>query len=491
MKKLIAILFAVAGLASAQNHTLSSTTLTVPMTIGQAYIQIASAAGLGAGSGSIANPKQIWVDRELLIVQASYNGTSLTVPVTRGSIKSTHASGVAALIGSPAWFYRSDATGACTAATVFVTPWVNILDGNQYLCSAGTWTLQGGGGGSISLTTTGSSGPATYAGGVLNVPQYAGTSSVGACTMTLAGATVTYPNAATGNGSGGPCSLYKITLTGNVTTASPSTNPAGMTTGQLYTFAITQDATGGRTWPGTAWPSTFSNVPTVIIPDKSQTTSYVCTWGGSACVAGLTVTTAPYSLGGGVTFATLTAATSCSSLSGPAYGTVSDSTVDALGSTITGGGSYAVGAFCFAGNWVVSAGVASSGSVGCGGPISAISSYTNVLAGDNYMWVNPAAVTTSIGASAEGLMPQTCTAVSLNINVPGAVGASGALTVTLYDVTLSAATGLTISIPANSTAAVYHSVGVTGAIVANHVYTLHLANAGGSTISNNWFWSLQ
>ena len=57
----------------------------------------------------------------------------------------------------------------------------------------------------------------------------------------------------------------KMTLTGNVTNSTTS----GATAGRLYTFSITQDGTGSRTF---AWPVTFKGATTVDSTASTSTT---------------------------------------------------------------------------------------------------------------------------------------------------------------------------------------------------------------------------
>jgi hypothetical protein len=79
-------------------------------------------------------------------------------------------------------------------------------------------------------------------------------------TTTLTYASTVTPDLSTGN-------IFKITLTGNVTLANPSSIQAG----GHYTFVITQDATGGRTISfGTVYKFANRAAPTL-----STTASYV------------------------------------------------------------------------------------------------------------------------------------------------------------------------------------------------------------------------
>lgn len=88
------------------------------------------------------------------------------------------------------------------------------------------------------------------------------------CTVVFA-ATPTFNTA-------GPCSIFEMTLTGNVT----SSTITGASSGRLIVFRITQDAVGGRTF---AWPANVDSPPTVNSAPNSSTeaTFYydgVATW---------------------------------------------------------------------------------------------------------------------------------------------------------------------------------------------------------------------
>lgn len=81
---------------------------------------------------------EIWVDGELMGV-ISVNTTSKVVGVIRG-IEGTsaqdHASGQMVLLGPPGAFQKYDPKGACTSTAILFTPWVNVSNGNQWLCSS-------------------------------------------------------------------------------------------------------------------------------------------------------------------------------------------------------------------------------------------------------------------------------------------------------------------------------------------------------------------
>lgn len=148
------------------------------------------------------------------------------------------------------------------------------VDGQCALGAGGVWTVGScNGTAAFTLTTTGTSGAATYTGGVLNVPQYnAGVSLSGTNTWTgvntFSAALITTPvslsivstaiatNAALGN-------YFEVTLAVSAaTTMSLPTNPVA---GQVITYELTQPSsgTGGTvTWNG-AFDFGTSGAPTL------------------------------------------------------------------------------------------------------------------------------------------------------------------------------------------------------------------------------------
>lgn len=190
------------GVAQAQVHTLASSTLTQPMDAVQPYMVVASAAG-------ITRTGATYIDNELVRVDPSYNGTALTVPLIRLGSNTPHASGAATLSGDPSWFHTSNAYGGCTLALVFASPWVNTTNTNQYLCTGGTWVLQGGGGGGgggggPNLITLSISGSSLTIGGVVTA-----CASLTPCFASVGnGNPITYTNQATAAPAAGSDTWY-------------------------------------------------------------------------------------------------------------------------------------------------------------------------------------------------------------------------------------------------------------------------------------------
>jgi hypothetical protein len=63
---------------------------------------------------------------------------STTISVRRGAAGTrarAHVSGAMVLAGQPDWFFSVDPGGSCTAAATLVTPYVNVMNGYEWLCS--------------------------------------------------------------------------------------------------------------------------------------------------------------------------------------------------------------------------------------------------------------------------------------------------------------------------------------------------------------------
>jgi hypothetical protein len=123
--------------ADAQVYTLTQTTANNG--ISSSTVQqftVASATNITANP-----PTMLYVDREAMLVLA-ISGTTVTVTRGANTTKAVgHASGAMVLAGSPDWFSDTDPTGSCTTATTKTAPHLNVITGNQWLCSTitGTW----------------------------------------------------------------------------------------------------------------------------------------------------------------------------------------------------------------------------------------------------------------------------------------------------------------------------------------------------------------
>jgi hypothetical protein len=134
---LFSLLFVLAALtASAQQNSLTNTTLAAAMDATQNYAIVTSATNL-------TSTRSLFVDGELMPINSQYNGTSTNVPLDRlGGKKSGHVIGATVISGRGNWFHNGAPFGACVAANTFVGPWVNTATGDIFRCGInGQWGL--------------------------------------------------------------------------------------------------------------------------------------------------------------------------------------------------------------------------------------------------------------------------------------------------------------------------------------------------------------
>ena len=109
---------------------LSSTTLNGAVSSTAPSFHLTSATGVAVGT-------ILYVNREAMRVHA-IDGTK--VSVARGQLGtpvSAHATAATVYIGSDDQFFAVDPVG--TAAEGYVTPWINVLTGDQFTVSSGQW----------------------------------------------------------------------------------------------------------------------------------------------------------------------------------------------------------------------------------------------------------------------------------------------------------------------------------------------------------------
>lgn len=157
MKNLIKIALAALLLGApsfAQQNLLTATTTSASMTANTRNMAVTSATNFQAPTVSQAG-SQVWIQDlgetygEVATVIA-VNSTTITLQRIPGQT-TAHASGALVLVGQPNWFYKFNPTGTCTTASTYVSPWLNTLTGQQWLCSTITktwvpgWGTLGGG----------------------------------------------------------------------------------------------------------------------------------------------------------------------------------------------------------------------------------------------------------------------------------------------------------------------------------------------------------
>jgi hypothetical protein len=133
--------------AFAQTFTLTQTTLSAAIGAADTVIYVASATNINAPNiRTTTFGSQLFVQSpgskgEVMTVQM-VSGTTITVRRgQKGTSAAAQVSGAMVLVGQPSWFFEYDPIGACTASTVYVSPWINTNTSNQWLCSSvtGSW----------------------------------------------------------------------------------------------------------------------------------------------------------------------------------------------------------------------------------------------------------------------------------------------------------------------------------------------------------------
>jgi hypothetical protein len=156
------------------------------------------------------------------------------------------------------------------------------------------------------LTTTGSSGSATYSAGTLNIPQYAGGGGTGNAANEVAVTFSATPTFTCGSASAGTTTHFTVAaLTGNITSSTLST----CTAGQAIGFHFVQDATGGHT---VAMPT---NWDALTVDGTASTATDAAYWydGTNGRLTSVNGKATPFLLGQAPERAAPTTATSCGS----------------------------------------------------------------------------------------------------------------------------------------------------------------------------------
>lgn len=140
-KSFIAFVLVATSVAFGQQNTLVQTSLSAAIDNARTVITVASATNI---TNSLSAPTGLFVGSEYMLVIA-VNGLNITVARGQsGTAAVAHPSGEMVLSGRPQTFYTANPQTnlPCTSTTVYVTPWVNIMTGQQWTCSSvlSVWT---------------------------------------------------------------------------------------------------------------------------------------------------------------------------------------------------------------------------------------------------------------------------------------------------------------------------------------------------------------
>lgn len=147
MKLTLNLTFALVLLSASafgQLVTLTQTTLSAAVGAGSTTLRVASATGITA---TVTNPSYLYVldpggQRGELMKVTSVSGTNIgVVRGLNGTASVGHISGAIVVIGRGQDFPGYNPSGACTASTAPVFPWINPITGEQWICSSvsSTW----------------------------------------------------------------------------------------------------------------------------------------------------------------------------------------------------------------------------------------------------------------------------------------------------------------------------------------------------------------
>lgn len=190
----IAIIFVLLGASLAQTLTqtsLSSSASANPAT--QNFVILASPFGVSAPTPQGVKTI-LYVDHEAMLVLSAPTTITNQVMVQRGALGTSaapHAIGATVYVGKESQFFQRDPSGDCGSSGQIVTPWINVINGNQWTC-AGSWMLSVASQGTVQPTN-----PPVY-------PEtYGASPSAGQATNLAALQNAIY--AALGCGNGLPC----------------------------------------------------------------------------------------------------------------------------------------------------------------------------------------------------------------------------------------------------------------------------------------------
>lgn len=150
-KNLSILALLVSGSAFAQLNTLVQTSLSAAITATQTSFAVASATGINAPSSTVPGSDLYIADlgqaKGELVTVTSLSSTVVSVRRgAKGTKATAHISGAMVLVATaPNWFNSTDPMGSCVTASTYVTPYLNVVNGQQWVCSPITlsWVQNG------------------------------------------------------------------------------------------------------------------------------------------------------------------------------------------------------------------------------------------------------------------------------------------------------------------------------------------------------------
>lgn len=119
--------------AAAAQTALTMTTLSAAVSTSST-----TSVPLTSATGVVANSTILLIDSEAMFVNSISGKIAGVTRGYQGTQANPHISLATVLLGPPAAFYAVDPAGSCTAANTPYTPYVNIRNATQWLCSTVT-----------------------------------------------------------------------------------------------------------------------------------------------------------------------------------------------------------------------------------------------------------------------------------------------------------------------------------------------------------------
>lgn len=148
---LLAVITLIAAFALGQSVPVQVTLSSSITALNQQTVYVSSVSSFptvgsgfaNSGANGVSTEDYLYVDRELMRITAiNTTNNSVTVKRAQGGTKSAlHGTTALVLEGQPQVFQTADPTGSCTYAATAAEPTINVLTGNQWLCStvSSTW----------------------------------------------------------------------------------------------------------------------------------------------------------------------------------------------------------------------------------------------------------------------------------------------------------------------------------------------------------------